>query len=205
MPWKSEGIATFPYMGCHKRLSWNALKKWRDCDRVGKCSSSFPFDLKCPEKVKGLRHFIHYHSLPPFSWNALKKWRDCDERSCRYSANPLKSSLEMPWKCEGIATQVSNVCWLAFRERVRLKCPEKVKGLRRCFGLRRTWTTNLETPWKSEGIATLFWSTENLNNQSWNALKKWRDCDLPEPPKEALIKLEMPWKRQGIATLPASG
>ena len=87
-------------------MSWNALKKRRDCDPSSPLLSEGLARLKCPEKKKGLR--LH-------SKNGRK----------RDSFN----TVEMPWKKEGIATQTQVGSWKRVSP-VLLKCPEKKKGLR---------------------------------------------------------------------------
>ena len=126
MPWKSEGIATegnfsyhhnLLYLKCpekvkglqrrilpHRyafRLSWNALKKWRDCNKQS------------------------FHFLPPVSDLLEMPWKS--EGIATYAGlSWFWTGLEMPWKSEGIATGRQLRIFLSSSF---LKCPEKVKGL----------------------------------------------------------------------------
>ena len=150
MPWKSEGIATCSLTGYTlSSYPWNALKKWRDCDfcRSTKKVTVFAFFLKCPEKVKGLRLTVAVNN-PYKDLKCPEKVKGLRPRTCGTS---LRSKLEMPWKSEGIATFATQ----RRPEPFILKCPEKVKGLRLNF-------SNLSV------VTSIF---------TWNALKKWRDCN----------------------------
>ena len=115
--------------------------------------------------------------------------------------------VEMPWKKEGIATGVGFS--YSSNSMMKLKCPEKKKGLRLFFAFAMTTTSYI----------------------GWNALKKRRDCDtVPDqhnllhgglkcPEKKKGLRqhfstsfkdlniwlVEMPWKKEGIATRPLSG
>ena len=158
----------------HLLSTWNALKKWRDCNPPSILASLATFTLlKCPEKVKGLQLLqIYLRIRHRDTWNALKKWRDCNLQSL--PSVRVLCRLEMPWKSEGIATRTfqihlfTSITWNALKK--WRDCNQT-----RIFFCFLCW---LEMPWKSEGIATVKARRgSSVPRWTWNALKKWRDCN----------------------------
>ena len=109
-------------------------------------------------------------------WNALRKWRDCDNDRITPSLLSL----------------------------LKLKCPKKMKGLRRYNNLAwrgedlfKSW--NALRKWRDCDLL-LSISPMSFPSLCWNALRKWRDCDDPEKPSIHIQSclLKCPKKMKGL-------